>query len=422
MSADRMILGKNAIYSMDSEETGLNNNVLVVGCSGCGKTRSLLEPSLLETKSSTLIVPVSKRRLVDQYSPSLISHGFNVHLMDFTNPSMSTCGWNPMEFIHTYTDIRALAESIVMANPRKETSHADSYWDDGSISLLTALIFLGRVMKKKPTFSDVLSLFDKLQLQETGDGFVTTLDEHFTKLEKENPTSYALVCWRSFRSTPYRTASCLYSALNVCITSLFTPEIRKMMEMKNVIDAKTLTAAKTVLFIISSPVNPALRYLINIFYAQVIRDLFEYAESLPDGKLPIPVRIEFDDFACGSKIVNFPEFISIFREKQISVVLLIQSESQLLSLYGPDSTTIVNNCDTYVYMGGMDIHTCKNISERLNLPLDEVMYMPIGQEYIFRRGERPVVTKRYDILSDTRYIAMMTEYERKKRGDALGKG
>ena len=78
-----------------------------------------------------------------------------------------------------------------------------------------------------------------------------------------------------------------------------------------------------------------------MFYAQAFKALFEYAESLPSGRLPIPVHVLCDDFATGSRILNFPEYISIFREKQISVTMLVQSESQLESMYGSDDATTI---------------------------------------------------------------------------------
>lgn len=167
------------------------------------------------------------------------------------------------------------------------------------------------------------------------------------------------------------------------------------------------------LFVSSSAVNPALHCFINMFYAQAFKTLFEYAESLPSSRLPIPVHVLCDDFATGSRILNFPEYISIFREKQISVTLLVQSESQLESMYGSeDATTIINNCDTYLYMGGMDLKTGRSISERLNAPLEEVLYMPIGQEYVFRRGQRPIITTRYDILQNEMYQSITRQYEK----------
>ena len=54
-------------------------------------------------------------------------------------------------------------------------------------------------------------------------------------------------------------------------------------------------------------------------------------------------------------------------------------------------------------MGGNNYDTAKNISLRLNVPLEEVLYMPVGQEIVFRRGQKPIITKRYNILEDAFY-------------------
>ena len=47
----------------------------------------------------------------------------------------------------------------------------------------------------------------------------------------------------------------------------------------------------------------------------------------------------------------------------------------------------------------------------LNVPLDEVLYMPIGQEILFRRGQRPIVTRRYDINKNPLYKQITEQYE-----------
>lgn len=62
---DRIILGKDTIYDSDCSKTHINNNILAVGTSGCGKTMSIIEPRLLETYNSSLIVTVTKRRIVN---------------------------------------------------------------------------------------------------------------------------------------------------------------------------------------------------------------------------------------------------------------------------------------------------------------------------------------------------------------------
>lgn len=114
-------------------------------------------------------------------------------------------------------------------------------------------------------------------------------------------------------------------------------------------------------------------------------------------------------------------YLNIQREKNQHIHSL-QSESQLYSMYGDDNAkTIINNCDTYVYMGGMDIMTAEHISKRINLPLEDILYLPIGQEIIFRRGQKPIITKRYDILNNKLYQKITKHYEMKHNDKAFNK-
>ncbi len=80
------------------------------------------------------------------------------------------------------------------------------------------------------------------------------------------------------------------------------------------------------------------------------------------------LEVQFDDFACGSVIERFSYFISIFREKNISVTMLLQSELQLKSIYGNDqATAIINNADTCVFIGtrnGWNIWKTDSIQKR----------------------------------------------------------
>ena len=81
-------------------------------------------------------------------------------------------------------------------------------------------------------------------------------------------------------------------------------------------------------------------------------------------------------------------------------------------MYGANAaTTIINNADTYVYMGGMDLKTCRSISEKMNAPLEEILQMPLGQEIIFRRGQKPIVTQRYNVLENELYQEITKRYE-----------
>lgn len=409
---DTVILGEGRTYSSDCEETGINNNILVVGCTGCGKTMSITEPRLLETANSCLVVTVTKRRLVGKYAPLFQKRGYNVWDLNFTNPASSSISYDPLAYVNTYADITFLAECIVKAGPQRCGTSADPYWDRAATSLLSAEIAYILMTKRQPTFSDVLDLHNSIDFREEHGLIKTSLDEKFRRLSLKYPNSFAISCWKSFQKLPPITAGCVFSTLNSTIDTVFTPELREMMSNRARISFEQLANEKTVLFISTSAVNHALNCFVNIFYSQMFKQLFEFAESREDGVIPTPLHVICDDFATGSPILNFAEYISVFREKQISVTLLLQSESQLEAMYGADeAATIINNCDTYVYLGGNDLRSAKVISERLNTTLDQVLYMPVGREIIFRRGSRPVISKRYNIRANRLYQRLTQMYE-----------
>lgn len=406
--------GTDCVFSSDSEKTGINDNKLVVGGSGSGKTLSVLEAILMMTSRRSLITTVTKRRIVSMYSQTLKNRGYDILDLDFVHPQRGDCGYDPLDFIFSYQDIPFIARSIILANPKKEHSIADPYWDEAATSLLCALITYVKIKYDNPSFEDVLVMINTMQFEEYCGQIRTNYDQKFEILEKKDPSNFAVTNWNSFKKLPIKTAGCVFGTLNTTIDSVFTPELRKMFKMKKKIDFRQLAQKRTVLFVTSSPVNPNLNCFINMFYSHAFKQLFEYGEDLPDGKLPIPVHILADDFATGCPVPLFDQYISIFREKGISATLLIQSESQLASLYGQNqATTIINNCDTYIFMGANDLTTARNISIRANKPLEDILHMKVGREILFRRGEKPRFCNRFNILENEMYQRIRNEYSKK---------
>ena len=413
-NTDRLILGKgdNCVFSSDSKETGLNNNIVVIGSSGCGKTVSIIEPRILETFTKSLIATVTKRRIVKKYFKVMRERGYQVWDVNFVHPSKGNCGYDPLTHIASYNDITFLARSIVLANSQKATSNADPYWDEGATSLLSAEISYVLMTKDNPTFADVLEFHNKMTFEERSGIISTNYDQKFGYLAEKDASCFAVSCWKSFKQLPIKTASCIFSALNTTMDSIFTPELKEMFQMKQMVDFEKLASEKTILFITTSPVNPSLNSFISSFYGTAFKELFEFAEEQADGKLPVSVDVLCDDFATGCPVNMFEQYVSIFREKGLSATILIQSESQLSSLYGDDkATTIINNMDTIVFLGSMDLETGKRISMRANCPLEDILYMPIGEEIIFRRGMKPIFTKRYNIFENELYKRITATYE-----------
>lgn len=118
------------------------------------------------------------------------------------------------------------------------------------------------------------------------------------------------------------------------------------------------------MFITTSAVNESANNYIGLMYSDLFKQLINYSERRNDKVLPRPIHIICDDFATGTKIAKLEEYISIFCAKKISITMLLQSESQMNSIYGVNAaTTIINNCDTYVYLGGNDMQTIMSISK-----------------------------------------------------------
>ena len=98
MKANDLIIAKDHYYSMDCYETQLNNNVLVVGTSGSGKTRSIVSPNILQACGS-YIISDPKGNLHRKYKQYLVSQGYVVKKLDFTHPQESM-KYNPFHYIN----------------------------------------------------------------------------------------------------------------------------------------------------------------------------------------------------------------------------------------------------------------------------------------------------------------------------------
>jgi type IV secretory pathway TraG/TraD family ATPase VirD4 len=330
-----------------------------------------------------------------------------------------------LAYIKSEEDISDLAHNIVMKNERKEHSNADPFWDEASEQLLGAEIAVSFMAKPKPTFADVLDLHFSLKIEESGSGITTSLDPLFQKIEEAATDchsitrwkTFAITNWKTFKEAAPKTAKSIYVSMNPTLKA-FTSSIRKSMRTKPTVDYNRFASEKSILFITTSPVKKALHGLANLDVSQAISELFTIADKSPSGILPHPVDIIFDDFATGAKVSGMAEKLSICRAKGLSFLgILLQSESQLKRMYGEyEAVEIIDNCDSYIFMGGNNYETARSLSLKLNVPLEEVLYLPVGQIIVFRRGRKPVFSTRYDIYNDEFYQKITQMYEAKRAG------
>lgn len=418
---DLTCLAEGQVFPADFNKTGINLNELIVGSTGSGKSVSINESRLLHTINSSLVIPIAKKSLKEKYTNLFKERGYNVIDLDFAHPENCKIGYDPLDSIHSERDIIQTAKTLIgLEKSSSRDGTVDPYWNDSATSVLAAEIAYVKLISEdnrcKATFADVAKLHRELEVNTSGSTLKTSLDPAIEKLNYKHPHNQSYELWKTVKGLSSRTASCIFSIVNNALDKILSKEIIEITGKDKKISFKKLGQEKTALFITTSPMNTTLKSFINLMYSDMFKELFEEAENKENGALDIPVHIICDDFACTSKITDFENYISIFRAAKISVTILLQSESQLSSMYGKDAaTTIINNCDTYVYMGGMDVETCRNIGLRMNKPINRVMSLPLEKVIVFRRGLPVITGKRYQTYEDPLYKLLIDSNKAKDR-------
>lgn len=387
---DAMIIADGQYYSMDCYETQLNNNVLVVGAAGTGKTRSIVSPNILQATGSYVITD-PKGQLHKKYGRYLRQNGYTVRVLDLIHPEKSA-HYNPFEYITSTKDIVKLAHMLVDCSMQQQFVRVDPFWEESSEVLLTALIgylWIHRP-KEEQVLQNVFKLINACDVAEDNADRKTTLDRIFEEVERRHGNDFCVAQYKKFRQGASRTLRSILISVSSRLGHYDYPEFNQMTSRDN-IHLDLVGTRKTAIFVIISDKDRAMDGFANIFYSQAMDEICRVADDeCKDGCLPVPVRFILDDFATNCKITDFPRMISSIRSRGISTMLMLQCEAQLEHCYGTDGRTIIANSDTYVYLGGNDLDTANAIATRCDVPIGRILYMPIGTNWIFRRGQNPV--------------------------------
>ncbi len=400
---DDLILADGQYYSRNCYETKLNNNVLVVGCPGSGKTRSIVTPNILQA-SGSYIISDPKGNLYDQYSDYLLSRGYKVMLLNFDEPKCSM-HYNFFSYIRSEKDIVKIAH-MLMADSNGKFTGQDPFWDRAGEILISSIIaYLWEFRPaEEQTIESILKLVACCQVNESGSDPNSPLERIMGAVGKKNPNSFAYKQYQKFRIGASRT---LKSILITAVSKLGRWDFDELNEMMSTddMDISSIGMQKTAVFVVVSDTDRSMDDLVNLFYTQAINELCYQADHFCQGnRLPLEVRFILDDFATNSKIDEFPRIISSVRSRGISTMLMIQAESQLRQGYGNDADTIIAGCDTYIYLGGNDLDTAEKVARRCNLPVSKILWMPVETSWIFRRGQQPVNAQNFDLDEYLKYM------------------
>ena len=395
------ILAEGVTVSNDTWTTGLANHDLIIGPTGGGKTRSYVLPNLLNSRESFAVTD-TKGSLRRQVGGILERRGFRVLELDFTDVLHSPWGYNPLRYIRWDGDRQCWNEQdiiTVAAVLVPVTSRTDPFWDLSARNYAEALIgyTLDNLPQEEHTLVSVAKLFAEA---ETG-----VLDELMREYCTICPDSFAAMRWKFFQGgrKADKTYSSILAILSQKLSNYSFGGVQKMFVNPNQIDFGAISREPTAVFVHVSDCDFSLSNLTSLFYTQALQALIAEADSRPDNRLQIPVRLYLDDFA-NLIIPDMDKTISVIRSREISVSIVLQSITQLEGLYDHDKAmTIIDNCDHLLYLGGQSVETARFISTKANKPASAILNLPLGKAWLFERGNSPREVKKYDLTRHPLY-------------------
>ncbi len=391
-----MIVGDGQYYSLDCYKTGVNNNVLVVGAAGSGKTRSIVTPNILQATGS-YVISDPKGLLYKEYHKYLRERGYVVKKLDLIHPKQSN-KYNFFEYIRTEQDIIKVSHMLCDICTGEGT-HKDPFWDQSSELLLTSLIayLVERGVASDMTMHNILSLVTACEVNENDGSSRTVLDRMMDSHQMQHPDSFAYRQYQKFRIAAGRTIRSILISLSAKLGIYDFAELNSMLKADQM-DLPSIGKKKTAVFVVISDKDRSLDGIANLFYSQTMEELCKYADDhCKNGRLPVDVRFILDDFATNCVVTDFPQMISSIRSRGISTMLMLQAEGQLNVCYPNEKDTIIGNCDTYVYLGGNDLSTAESVAIRCDVPMKTVLNMPIRTSWIMRRGQEPVKVPQFNL-------------------------
>ena len=429
-SYKNIILSQNMRLGLNAKKHRRNLNVLVVGGSGAGKTRFYAKPNLMQCNTS-FIVADPKGEMLRSIAPLLIENGYDIKVFNLIEPENSD-GYNPFVYIRKDEDVIKLISNLIQNTTPKNAQQNDPFWEKSEIALDSALMLylLHEAPPEEQTFEMLMFLIENAATVEDEDesGYQSPVDILFQGLEDEKPEHIAVRQYKIFKQASGKTAKSILISAAVRLAAFNLPEIAKMTSYDN-LDIDTLGERKRAIFCVIPDNDNSFNYLVGMLYTQAFQALYFNADNNHGGELPIPVHIVMDEFANVALPDNFERILATMRSRRISVSIIIQNMAQLKALFKDSWENITGNCDTLLYLGGNEQSTHEYISKMLGketidtrtrgitkgqhgssntnyqnagrelLTLDEVRLLDNSNALIFIRGERPLIDKKFDILS-----------------------
>lgn len=411
-----------------------NKNVLVIGGSGSGKTRFYVKPNLMQMSENTsYVVTDPKGTILIEVGKMLVNGGYRIKVLNTINFAKSM-HYNPFQYIRNERDILKLVNTIIANTKGEGDKSGEDFWVKAERLYYCALI--GYIWYEAPdeekNFTTLLEFINASEAREDDEEFKNAVDLLFEELEAEEPNHFAVRQYKKYKLAAGKTAKSILISCGARLAPFDIAELRELMSYDEM-ELDMLGDQKTAMFVIISDTDDTFNFVVAIMYTQLFNLLCDKADDEHGGRLPYHVRLLLDEFANIGQIPKFDKLIATIRSREISASIILQSQSQLKSIYKDAAETIIGNCDTTLFLGGKESSTLKEISETLGketidlfntsdtrgqsrsyglnyqktgkelMTKDELAVMDGGKCILQLRGVRPFYSKKFDITAHKRY-------------------
>ena len=409
-----------------------NKNILVIGGSGSGKTRFFCKPSLLQAHSSYVCTD-PKGTLLPEIGAFLERKKYRIKCLNLINFRKSM-KYNPLAYIRSEKDILKLVNALIMNTKGEGEKSSEDFWVKAERLYYSALIgyIWYEATEEEKNFITLLDLINASEAREDDETYQSPVDLLFSQLEEREPDHFAVKQYRKFKMAAGKTLKSILISCGARLAPFDIKELRDLMEYDE-LELDTLGDQKTALFVILSDTDSTFNFVAALMYSQLFNLLCDKADDFYGGRLPVHVRLILDEFANIGQIPNFDKLIATIRSREISASIILQSQSQLKTIYKDAADTIVGNCDSTLFLGGKEKSTLKEISELLGketidlynqsenrgsqvshglsyqklgkelMTQDELAVMDGGKCIFMLRGVRPFLSDKYDLIRHPNY-------------------
>ena len=430
-----------------------NKNILVIGGSGSGKTRFFVKPSIMQMHSSYVITDPKGQLLTEtgkmllHGAPKLDENGkpvrdsrgkviyepYRIKVLNTINFSKSM-KYNPLAYVRSEKDILKLVNVIIANTKGDGEKSSEDFWVKAERLLYCALIgyIWYEAEPEERNFITLLDLLNACEAREDDETYKSPVDILFDDLAKKQPEHFAVKQYVKFKMAAGKTLKSILVSCGARLAPFDIKELRDIMT-EDELELDTMGDRKTALFLIMSDTDTTFNFVIAMLQSQLFNLLCDKADDFYNGRLPVHVRCLLDEFANIGQIPNFDKLIATIRSREISASIILQSQSQLKTIYKDAVDTIVGNCDSTLFLGGKERGTLKEISELLGketidslsqsenrgaqtshglsyqklgkelMTQDEIAVMDGGKCILQLRGVRPFFSDKFDITKHPRY-------------------